>query len=122
MFVFANRLQIHRRGVAALLGEVALFVEHVEQFFFEVAERLLARRHFAIGDVIERHMITIGALPNSPHEARTTVLAERQVANLPDHSGGSATRLRQCPKCGEAALIRAEGCDQCTSCDYSKCG
>jgi ribonucleoside-diphosphate reductase alpha chain len=31
-------------------------------------------------------------------------------------------RLRQCPKCGEAALIRLEGCDQCTSCDYSKCG
>jgi ribonucleoside-diphosphate reductase alpha chain len=31
-------------------------------------------------------------------------------------------RLAQCPKCGEAALIRIEGCDQCTSCDYSKCG
>ena len=23
---------------------------------------------------------------------------------------------------GEAALIRSENCDQCTSCDYSKCG
>ncbi len=31
-------------------------------------------------------------------------------------------RRAQCPKCGEAALIRSEGCDQCTSCDYSKCG
>jgi protein ImuB len=30
--------------------------------------------------------------------------------------------FRQCPKCGEAALIRIENCDQCTSCDYSKCG
>jgi ribonucleoside-diphosphate reductase alpha chain len=29
--------------------------------------------------------------------------------------------MAQCPKCGEAALIRIEGCDQCTSCDYSKC-
>jgi hypothetical protein len=23
---------------------------------------------------------------------------------------------------GEASLIRVEGCDQCTSCGYSKCG
>jgi ribonucleoside-diphosphate reductase alpha chain len=30
--------------------------------------------------------------------------------------------MAQCPKCGEASLIRIEGCDQCTSCTYSKCG
>jgi ribonucleoside-diphosphate reductase alpha chain len=33
----------------------------------------------------------------------------------------AASRMAQCPKCGEAALIRIEACDQCTSCDYSKC-
>jgi ribonucleoside-diphosphate reductase alpha chain len=45
------------------------------------------------------------------------------VDNLPsDPSLGTARRLAQCPKCGEAALIRVENCDQCTSCDYSKCG
>jgi hypothetical protein len=26
------------------------------------------------------------------------------------------------PEMGEAALIRIEGCDQCTSCDHSRCG
>jgi hypothetical protein len=31
-------------------------------------------------------------------------------------------RLRQCPKCGEASLVRQEGCDVCVSCAYSKCG
>jgi ribonucleoside-diphosphate reductase alpha chain len=36
--------------------------------------------------------------------------------------GLAGPRLRQCPKCGEAALIRLEGCDQCTGCGYSKCG
>jgi ribonucleoside-diphosphate reductase alpha chain len=46
---------------------------------------------------------------------------ERQVVNLPGSEAGSR-RLAQCPKCGEAALIRVENCDQCTSCDYSKCG
>jgi ribonucleoside-diphosphate reductase alpha chain len=40
------------------------------------------------------------------------------VVNLPE----TGRRMAQCPKCGEASLIRIEGCDQCTSCDYSKCG
>ena len=40
----------------------------------------------------------------------------RQVVGMPQ------MRLRQCPKCGAASLIRQEGCDTCTSCDYSKCG
>src|SRR5665213_1896471 len=113
---------VFRRG-----GDVSFVVEELKAVFDPRGGAWMGGRYVpsllaAIGDVIERHMITIGALPNSPHEARTTVLAERQVANLPDHSGGSGARLRQCPKCGEAALIRAEGCDQCTSCDYSKCG
>ena len=69
-----------------------------------------------IGDIIERHMIDIGFLParrDLPPELR-----ERQVVNLPQSSRG----LAQCPKCGQAALIRIENCDQCTNCDYSKCG
>ncbi len=73
----------------------------------------------AIGNVIEKHLVDIGFLPS-----KQSALAERQVVNLAgaDPSLGSARRLAQCPKCGEAALIRVENCDQCTSCDYSKCG
>jgi ribonucleoside-diphosphate reductase alpha chain len=66
--------------------------------------------------VIERHMIDIGFMPRrgeAPQE-----VAAKQVVNLP----GAGSRLAQCPKCGEAALVRLEGCDQCTSCGYSKCG
>jgi len=80
----------------------------------------------AIGDVIERHMVEIGFLP--PKHGRSDHTLEAQVVNLdaerPPGSamGLAAPRLRQCPKCGEAALIRIENCDQCTSCDYSKCG
>ena len=54
----------------------------------------------------------------------TPELAERKVVNLPAPNGdqkGLPAGMAQCPKCGEAALIRIEGCDQCTSCDYSKC-
>ncbi|MGH6981546.1 MAG: hypothetical protein ACREFC_10100, partial [Stellaceae bacterium] len=53
----------------------------------------------------------------------------RAVVNLPEPTGGAGTdhehhhpRMPACTKCGEAALIRSEGCDQCTNCDYSKCG
>jgi ribonucleoside-diphosphate reductase alpha chain len=90
----------------------------------------------AIGDVIEQHMIEIGFLPLKRSsgaalegEVVTLALTGGPQPNTPPQAGDGASRgagraggLRQCPKCGEAALIRLEGCDQCTSCDYSKCG
>ena len=76
----------------------------------------------AIGGVIENHMIEIGFLPARPGRDERALAA--QVVNLPPQPQGALAgpRLRQCPKCGEAALIRLENCDQCTSCGYSKCG
>jgi ribonucleoside-diphosphate reductase alpha chain len=57
----------------------------------------------AIGDVIERHLGIASVLPNGPPEAREA--------------------LRPCcPKCGAAALIKVEGCNNCLECGYSKCG
>jgi len=77
----------------------------------------------AIGDVIEQHMIEIGFLP--PKHRPDHGEASARIVNLapePAVGAGAAPRLRQCPKCGQAALIRLENCDQCTNCDYSKCG
>ena len=37
-------------------------------------------------------------------------------------SGSAGPAMRGCPKCGQRALIRQEGCDICTGCTYSKCG
>ena len=79
-------------------------------------------------------MIDIGFLPAKGGAGRRAI--EARVVNLTPGldgeralgppGGGSpglaSSMLRQCPKCGEAALIRIEGCDQCTSCAYSKCG
>jgi ribonucleoside-diphosphate reductase alpha chain len=75
----------------------------------------------AIGDVIERHMIEIGFLP-AKHQR--SAVADRKMAagdTLLTDQRSRPLGLAQCPKCGQAALIRIEGCDQCTSCDYSKC-
>ena len=83
----------------------------------------------AIGGVIERHMIDIGFMPR-PGEAETAraamaASAASSQATASSRDGTTGTRRlipHQCPKCGEAALIRQEGCDLCTSCGHSKCG
>jgi ribonucleoside-diphosphate reductase alpha chain len=115
---------VFRRG-----GDVSFVVEEMKAVFDprggawvdgKYVPSLLAE----IGEVIERHMIEIGFLPARPGHAEHAA----QVVNLdPERLSGSGlglagSRLRQCPKCGEAALIRIENCDQCTSCGYSKCG
>jgi len=112
---------VFRRG-----GDVSFVVEEMKAVFDPRGGAWMEGKYVpsllaAIGDVIERHMIEIGFLPSRErnHAARLA-----QVVNLTPPSAGrlGGPRLRQCPKCGEAALIRSENCDQCTSCDYSKCG
>ncbi|MCR6629292.1 MAG: adenosylcobalamin-dependent ribonucleoside-diphosphate reductase [Magnetospirillum sp.] len=109
---------VFRRG-----GDVAFVVEELKAVFDPRGGQWMGGRYVpsllaAIGDVIERHMIDIGFLPD-PKTAREDPEAgiePRQVVNL-----GEA-RLRHCPKCGQPSLLRSEGCDSCMSCGYSKCG
>jgi ribonucleoside-diphosphate reductase alpha chain len=117
---------VFRRG-----GDVSFVVDELKAVFdprggqwFEgkYVPSLLA----AIGGVIERHMIDIGFMPR-PGEAETARAAMAASAAGSDASPKGATGTRraiphQCPKCGEAAVIRQEGCDLCTSCGHSKCG
>ncbi len=105
---------VFRRG-----GDVSFVVEELKAVFDPRGGQWMDGRYVpsllaAIGEVIERHMIDIGFLPN-PKEAREEFL-ERKVVGMPELG------MRQCPKCGQAALIRQEDCDLCTSCGYSKCG
>jgi ribonucleoside-diphosphate reductase alpha chain len=113
---------VFRRG-----GDVSFVVEEMKAVFDPRGGAWMEGRYVpsllaAIGDVIERHMIEIGFLP-AKHQR--TAVADRKVAATGDSLITDrrllTTRMAQCPKCGEAALIRIEGCDQCTSCDYSKC-
>jgi len=109
---------VFRRG-----GDVSFVVEEMKAVFDPRGGAWMEGRYVpsllaAIGDVIEKHLIDIGFLPAK--RSATPELIERKVVNLPGQEGRRP--MAQCPKCGEAALIRIEGCDQCTSCDYSKCG
>ena len=85
----------------------------------------------AIGEVIERHMISVGFLkaPGQLAEDQPSQLAVVNMDNRYSDEGGddnnpksSGPGFRQCPKCAQLSLMRQEGCDTCTSCGYSKCG
>ncbi len=111
---------VFRRG-----GDVSFVVEELKAVFDPRGGAWMGGRYVpsllaALGDVIEQHMVEIGFI--QPRTAPAPVEALRQVVNLPEGGANAARGLGQCPKCGEAGLIRVENCDQCTSCGYSKCG
>lgn len=111
---------VFRRG-----GDVSFVVDELKAVFDPRGGQWLKGRYVpsllaAIGEVIEQHLIAIGFIQGP--EIIAAEGAKRPVAVSEGGQPGAAPRLAQCPKCGQAALIRQEGCDSCTSCGYSKCG
>ena len=60
----------------------------------------------AIGDIVERHLNSLGTGASSQAEMDFT---------------HPFTPLA-CPQCGAAKLVKVEGCNNCLDCGYSKCG
>jgi len=94
---------VFRRG-----GDVSFVAEELKAVFDPRGGAWLGGRYVpsllaAIGDVIQRHL---------DHDAVKGVVGPEMATRA---------RRRGCPKCGAAALIRAEGCDKCLECGYSKC-
>jgi ribonucleoside-diphosphate reductase alpha chain len=120
---------VFRRG-----GDVSFVVEELKAVFDPRGGQWLGGRYVpsllaAIGEVIERHMIDIGFLGTQrsggghgagPAAIAVGAAAERVALATPESD--PRPNLRQCPKCANLSLIRQEGCDICTNCDYSKCG
>ncbi|HYI72003.1 MAG TPA: adenosylcobalamin-dependent ribonucleoside-diphosphate reductase [Skermanella sp.] len=120
---------VFRRG-----GDIAFVVEELKAVFDPRGGQWMGGRYVpsllaAIGEVIERHMIGIGFLPE--HKGLSGDLKEsaRQRVNAPPESATGSdpdvtappVRLRQCPQCGQPGLLRQEGCDLCANCGFSKC-
>jgi ribonucleoside-diphosphate reductase alpha chain len=113
---------VFRRG-----GDVSFVVEELKAVFDPRGGQWMKGRYVpsllaAIGDVLEEHMITIGFMKAPGALDEDEVLSKPQVVNLQEGIEPPDNRFRQCPKCGQASLIRQESCDTCTSCAYSKCG
>lgn len=113
---------VFRRG-----GDVSFVVDELKAVFDPRGGQWMKGRYVpsllaAIGEVLEEHMITIGFIKVPGSLEEDEALSKPQVVNLQEGQEPPDNRFRQCPKCGQASLIRQEGCDTCTSCAYSKCG
>ena len=114
---------VFRRG-----GDVSFVVEELKAVFDPRGGQWMEGKYVpsllaAIGGVIERHMIDIGFLPR-PGEITQPAAMEATTCASSESDGTQMHQMvpGQCPKCGEAAIIRQEGCDLCTACGHSKCG
>jgi ribonucleoside-diphosphate reductase alpha chain len=132
---------VFRRG-----GDVAFVAEELKAVFDPEGGRWMQGRYVpsllaAIGDVIEQHMLRTGFLTpegsgqtEGEAEREPVTIAQRAGLGRDDHQVAEATNgepllrstsiagARICPRCGERALRRVEGCWTCANCTYSRCG
>ncbi|MCM3632286.1 adenosylcobalamin-dependent ribonucleoside-diphosphate reductase [Paenibacillus camelliae] len=82
----------------------------------------------AVAKALELHLQNKEHASAAEHSLPGHFLAEDTVAStvaptVETHTHkGSADGVDLCPSCGSASLINIEGCKQCSSCGYSKCG
>jgi ribonucleoside-diphosphate reductase alpha chain len=106
---------VFRRG-----GDVSFVVEELKAIFDPRGGQWSEGRYVpslmaAIGEVIEKHMIAIGFI--APNEADLVPEERRAVATAAE---GAPARF--CPRCSSPSFVKLEGCDQCLSCGYARCG
>jgi ribonucleoside-diphosphate reductase alpha chain len=105
---------VFRRG-----GDVSFVVDELKAVFDPRGGQWMGGRYVpsilaAIGEVIERHLVAIGFMV-----PRDAVAPDDAMAVAVNAEGAPA---RYCPRCGQPALVKIEGCDTCVSCGYSRCG
>ncbi len=96
---------VFRRG-----GDVRFVAEELKAVFDPRGGAWIGGRYVpsvlaAIGDIVQQHLDGVAVAQTM--EASTSSVAPR---------------MRGCPRCGAAGLVRKEGCDSCVECGYSKCG
>ncbi len=106
---------VFRRG-----GDVSFVVEELKAIFDPRGGQWSGGRYVpslmaAIGEVIETHMIATGFI--AARDADLVPEARRAVAVAAE---GAPARF--CPRCSSASFVKLEGCDQCLSCGYARCG
>jgi len=90
-----------------------------------------------IGDIIERHLVSIGMLaPSGPDAATKQMLADKKAEiarefKAADVVAGTVAEAAEepwmigatlCPKCSHKAVVLRDGCQTCMNCGDSKCG
>jgi ribonucleoside-diphosphate reductase alpha chain len=106
---------VFRRG-----GDVSFVVDELKAVFDPRGGQWMSGQYVpsllaAIGDVIERHLVSTGFMP--PRERLPLPESAHAVAVAVGESPA-----RSCPRCSSPSLLRQEDCDTCIACGYTKCG
>lgn len=73
-----------------------------------------------IGDIIERHFISIGIMEPKLTDNDKKTIEEKKAIYIQE--GGSLENAEICPSCSARAVIQTGGCSICTNCAHSSCG
>jgi ribonucleoside-diphosphate reductase alpha chain len=106
---------VFRRG-----GDVSFVVDELKAVFDPRGGQWMEGHYVpsllaAIGEVIERHLVSIGFM--TPRNGKLATEDRRAVA-----VAAEGAPARRCPRCSSPTFVKLEGCDSCLSCGYSKCG
>lgn len=119
---------IFRKG-----GDITFSVAELRSVFdpnggyFKRGGRYIPSLVAEIGDVIEKHLKTIGMLPEDgmDKQNRQVVAAGQEEMTLQQSNEISNNQFPPesslCKKCITKAMIRMDGCLTCLNCGYSKC-
>ena len=122
-------------------GDVTFLVEELRSVFdprggyFRRGGRYMPSLVAEIGDVIERHLRSIGMLPDEEMDAHQLKLIEEKRAEFDARSSSAAAApapsgvargafpesAQLCYKCQTKAMIALDGCLTCLNCGESKC-
>jgi len=105
---------VFRRG-----GDVSFVVDELKAVFDPRGGQWTGGRYVpsllaAIGEVIERHLVSIGFM--TPRDVPLAGEQRRAVA-----VAAEGAPARYCPRCGSPSFVKLEGCDTCVACGYSRC-
>lgn len=82
-----------------------------------------------IGDVIERHLISIGMLEDPKIDSHKQQLIDEKKAELKAEAAAAGgdeeawkANAKFCNKCNTKAVVLRDGCQTCLNCGESKCG
>jgi len=104
-------------------GEVNFLIEELRSVFdqrggFFSKGKYVPSLVAQIGDVLEQHLVNIGAYvrDNSLQVVAVAMIEEKAKVKA------SQSELLLCANCNELAVVMMDGCLTCTNCGSSKCG
>lgn len=112
-------------------NKVALLIKHLKGIGGTGAIGFGNNRVESIADAVAKALeMHLQAKDVEPEYEQMELAGEFLTEDLVPHAASSAVHqhggahdgIDLCPSCGSASLINIEGCKQCSTCGYSKCG